>query len=197
MKAITKDMAVAELAGIVAEHLRSRGIDVVLSGGALVGIYSHGEYMSEDIDFVTFASNKEIGPALAELGFRKGPGRHFIHPGTNLILEFPRGPLSVGEELVTTVVDLETLGGRISVLSPTDAVKDRLAAHIHWKDETPFAQARSIASRHEVDLDAIVSWAKAERASEEVVDRIQQMLKKCALFRAKSVAKEQGNNPAQ
>jgi len=116
MKAITKDMAVAELAGIVAEHLRSRGIDVVLSGGALVGIYSHGEYMSEDIDFVTFASNKEIAPALAELGFRKGPGRHFIHPGTNLILEFPRGPLSVGEELVT-VVDLETLGGRISVLS--------------------------------------------------------------------------------
>jgi hypothetical protein len=60
MKSIDK-MSQAELAAYVHEHLRNSGLYVVLSGGAAVGIYSDGEYVSGDIDFVNagFASRKK------------------------------------------------------------------------------------------------------------------------------------------
>ena len=51
MKAISK-MNQAELAAYVQSHLREQEIEVILSGGAAVGIYSRGAYISKDIDLV-------------------------------------------------------------------------------------------------------------------------------------------------
>jgi len=185
VKAISRDTSVEELAGFVAEHLRSHGIEVVLSGGALVGIYSAGEYMSKDIDLITFATTKALVPALAEIGFRKGPGRHFIHPDTDILVEFPRGPVAVGQEIIKDIVQLDTLGGRVGVLKPTDAVKDRLAGYLHWNHAASFAQAKLIAARHEVDPDVIVAWANNEGASAEMITRIRQMLLESTAGRGK------------
>jgi hypothetical protein len=187
MSKISRSTSVEALAGIVAEHLRSRGIEVVLSGGALVGIYSQGEYMSKDIDLVTFASTKDLQAALAEIGFRKGPGRHFVHPATDILVEFPRGPVSVGEEIVKDVVQLDTLGGRVAVLKPTDAVKDRLAGYIHWNNAASFEQARLIAERHPIDSGAVLAWAGKEGASAEMTSRIRQMLIEAAGARGRVV----------
>jgi hypothetical protein len=180
MRRITADTTVEELAGIVAEHLRLHGIEVVLSGGALVGIYSDGEYTSKDIDLITFATTKALESALAEIGFHKGPGRHFIHPQTDILVEFPRGPVAVGQEIVKDVVQLDTLGGRVGVLKPTDAVKDRLAGYLHWNHAASLAQAKLIARRHVVDGASIVAWAINEGASQEMTSRIRQMLKDAA-----------------
>ena len=36
----------------VAVHLKKKGIDTILVGGAVVSIYSHGVYKSGDLDFV-------------------------------------------------------------------------------------------------------------------------------------------------
>lgn len=47
-----REMGRADLAAFVQEHLRSRGIDVVLCGGACVSIYSQGKYVSMDLDMV-------------------------------------------------------------------------------------------------------------------------------------------------
>ncbi|MCJ7715328.1 MAG: hypothetical protein MUO54_02245, partial [Anaerolineales bacterium] len=47
MKSIDK-MSQAELAAYVDQHLKDSGLYVVLSGGAAVGIYSNGEYVSGD-----------------------------------------------------------------------------------------------------------------------------------------------------
>jgi len=44
MKSI-KEMTNAELAAFVESHLRKKGIDVVLSGGACVSIYSSNRYV--------------------------------------------------------------------------------------------------------------------------------------------------------
>ena len=41
-----------ELWEYVAVHLKKRGIDTVLVGGAVVSIYSNGAYHSGDLDFV-------------------------------------------------------------------------------------------------------------------------------------------------
>ena len=45
-------MSVEELATYVAEQLRRRGIDAVLTGGSCVTIYSRNRYASYDLDFI-------------------------------------------------------------------------------------------------------------------------------------------------
>ncbi|GEM_PF-3002824 len=48
-------MTQLELAAFVQEHLRQRGIDSVLTGGAAVILYSRNRYVSRDIDLITLA----------------------------------------------------------------------------------------------------------------------------------------------
>lgn len=165
MTAISARTTVEELAGLVAEQLRNHGIEAVLSGGALVTIYSENRYKSKDLDFVTSAGLREIERALAPLGFsRASDGRHFIHPGTEFLVEFPSGPLMVGNEHVQTqkVESIATEHGPILVLSPTDSAKDRLAAFLHWSDRQSLHQAEMIAVRHRVDISEIMRWAEGE-----------------------------------
>ena len=79
MKSID-EMSQAELAAYVHDHLRKTGIDVVLSGGAAVGIYSQGEYVSKDIDFVNtnFTRQDEIeGVAVLNRGALAPFGNQF------------------------------------------------------------------------------------------------------------------------
>jgi len=58
MKSIKK-MTNAELAAFIQSHLRNKGIDVVLSGGACVSIYSSNRYVSMDLDLIAPVSQKE------------------------------------------------------------------------------------------------------------------------------------------
>ena len=101
-------MATGELAAWVASHLRSRGIDVVLSGGAVVAIYSAGRYVSMDLDFIeeSLGTRKELRDVLAEIGWTER-NRYFVHADTDYFLEFPAGPLSVGDEPVSRISQLE------------------------------------------------------------------------------------------
>ena len=76
-----RDMTQAELGAYVQSHLGAKGIDVVLSGGAVVAIYTSGKYVSPDLDLVNRYSAKRsaIKSAMEELGFQE-VGRHFEHP---------------------------------------------------------------------------------------------------------------------
>jgi hypothetical protein len=51
MKSI-KEITNAELASFDESHLRKQGIDVVISGGACVSIYSSNRYVSIDLDLI-------------------------------------------------------------------------------------------------------------------------------------------------
>jgi hypothetical protein len=68
-----KEMSTPELAAFVQSRLGDQGIDVVLSGGACVAIYSENRYVSMDIDLVNnhFASRREIREAMRVLGFEE------------------------------------------------------------------------------------------------------------------------------
>lgn len=61
--------------------------------------------------------------------------RYFIHPG----------PLAVGEEPVKKIDKIQFPTGILRVISPTDCVKDRLAAYYHWGDRQGLAQAIMVA----------------------------------------------------
>lgn len=48
------------------------------------------------------------------------------------------------------------------LLSPTDCVKDRLAAYYHWSDQQALAQAQLVAENNKIDIKEIRRWSKEE-----------------------------------
>jgi len=60
-----------EVAALVCATLEGRGIEVVLSGGAVVSIYTENAYESFDLDFIQTGLTRKVAPAMEELGFHK------------------------------------------------------------------------------------------------------------------------------
>lgn len=118
-----------ELAAIVSQALDENGITATLSGGGAVSIYTRNDYESEDLDFVTAASHKELRSVVEPLGFAasKNP-RQFEHPATHWLIEFPPSPLGFGELVVDarSVPVLQTAYGPIRIITPTMSILDRL-----------------------------------------------------------------------
>lgn len=120
-----------ELWRYVAWHLEGEGIRSVLVGGAVVAIYTEGLYRSGDLDMVPddLGRNRLIS-ALAKIGFEPTQSRYFKHPGcAHLFLEFPRGPVEIGEQYPVIPDEIHLEGRTLRLLSPTDSVKDRLAGY--------------------------------------------------------------------
>jgi hypothetical protein len=157
---IRESLPLTDLAAIICDACRKNGIDVVLSGGACVSIYTKNKYESFDLDFVLLANigRKKIGLVLETLGFRKD-GRHYRHQDTPYIVEFLSPPLSVGEEPVREIREIRRGKAILRLLSPTDCVKDRLAAFYHWNDSPSLAQAMLVCRHAPVDLREVKRWS--------------------------------------
>ena len=81
---------------------------------------------------------------------------------TQFFVEFPTGPLMVGDERVERVSIRNTPGGELRLLCPTDCVKDRLAAYFHWNDRQALEQAVLVAKAQPIDLDNVSRWSDSE-----------------------------------
>jgi len=167
-----------ELAGLVSSALRSEDIDAVLSGGSCVSIYSQEKYVSMDLDFVNaaFAERGRFRAVMESLGFSE-ENRYFRHPDTDLLVEFPAGPLGVGQEPVKQIDEIETGVGTLRIISPTDCVKDRLTWYYHDNDTECLRQAAFVAQDRPVDLIEIERWSRAE-GKLEVFGQIRDRLEK-------------------
>ncbi len=174
---LIKSMTLGELAAFICAHLKSHGIPCVLSGGACVTIYSKNAYQSYDLDFIelVFTTRNELRQVLGELGFVE-KNRYFIHNDTDFFVEFPSGPLSVGSEPVKEIHKIQFETGTLMLLSPTDCVKDRLAAFYHWDDLQALEQAKMVAKNHQIDLAEIQRWSNVENQLEKF-ERIKKDLK--------------------
>lgn len=162
-----RDMSLGELAAFIAEQLRRNGIDAVLTGGGCVSLYTENRYLSYDLDFVAgFTRRRSLAAVLEPLGFVE-KNRYFIHPDTPFLIEFPGGPLAVGGEPVRDVHEIRYATGCLRLLSPTDCVKDRLAAWYHWHDRQCLEQALMVAEKHSIDLNEIERWSIQEGKSED------------------------------
>ena len=163
MKSI-EEMTQAELGAFVQTHLRKQGIDVVLSGGAAVAIFSSGKYVSKDLDMVrTYAAGRRaIYAAMSAIAFGEEQGKYFRHPKSEHLVEFLPGPPTIGEEPVGRIDEIQYATGTLRIISPTDCVKDRLAAYYHWQDRQSLAQAVMVAEENEVDLQEIERWSGGE-----------------------------------
>jgi hypothetical protein len=99
-------MSQAEFTAYVQAGLRKAGIETVLSGGSCVSFWSDGAYVSDDIDLIVdgFAWRTKIRASMFELGFSE-KHRYFVHPDSRWLVEFPSGPLAVGEERPSASAD--------------------------------------------------------------------------------------------
>jgi len=163
-------MTQAELAAYVHSELEKAGIDLVLSGGAAVSIYTANKYQTRDVDLVAtgFTTHTQIKRAMLALGFRN-VGRHYEHPDSTWLVEFPSGPPHVGGEPIGPVEVINFATGKLHLISPTDCVKDRLSAYYHWQDRQSLEQARLVAESHVVDIAEVGRWSRSEGFEEEFV----------------------------
>lgn len=162
MKIDWKKICIKDLAALICKKLNDNGIDAILVGGACVSIYSENIYVSYDLDFVSHTSLKEISIVLSDIGFRRESSRHFIQKECPFYLEFVAPPLSIGREPVKLKKTIKSRFGELVLLTPTDSVKDRLAAFYHWNDAQALEQAVLVAKAQKVSLREIKRWSKNE-----------------------------------
>jgi hypothetical protein len=162
MKSVA-EMTQGELAAFIDSHLRKKDINVVLSGGATVSVYSDNKYVSKDLDFISRYSKDEpaITSAMTEIGFEQR-GKYYFHTQTPYFVEFISGPPSVGDEPIRDIQEIEMATGVLRIISPTDSVKDRLAAFYYWEDRQGLEQAILVAEANPVDMEDLKSWSEKE-----------------------------------
>ena len=163
-----KNMTMIELASYVCDNLSKHNIDVVLSGGSCIEIYSRGDYTSYDLDLInryneTFFKIKKV---MESLNFKE-EGKYFVHSDTKYFIEFPSGPLGVGDGVVNEIENISTKYGVLKLLTATDCVKDRLAAYYHWDDEQSLTQAIWVANQNKIDIENIENWSNDEGSIEK------------------------------
>ncbi len=150
---------------VVGDALVRAGIHAVLTGGSAATLYSGGAYQSADADFILRFEGDLSGAnaVMIGLGFRANRGQ-YEHPSTHFTVDFPRGPLAIGDDRVTSHETLHRGGQSLLILSPTDCVRDRLAAVYYWDDQSslPVAAAVARAQASLVDFALIEAWTERE-----------------------------------
>ncbi|HZH99430.1 MAG TPA: hypothetical protein VEX38_10705 [Fimbriimonadaceae bacterium] len=161
---IGPDTTLTELAFLVCTALDRAGTTAVLSGGGAATVYAPAAYQSRDLDFILELWSSTGAPAarpLIELGFEI-QGQTYVHPETVFTVEFPTGPLAVGEEAITRWNTLKNGDLLLHILSPTDCVRDRLAWFLFSNDFSALEQALAVAALHPIDMPLIEQWCVAE-----------------------------------
>jgi hypothetical protein len=177
MKIDFKNCSEEELWKYVGSHLSAQGIENVLVGGAVVSIYTDGLYESGDLDFIVASIFKDRLPkAMKDIGFRK-EGRHYVHPDCkHLFVEFPPGPLAIGDDTKFQPEQDKVEGKIIKILSPTDCIKDRLASYIHFNSRDTLEQAVAVAKKQPFKLAEVKRWCLSENAK-DAFEEFQRMLR--------------------
>ena len=83
-----------------------------------------------------------------------------------MIIEFPPGPISIGEDYRIEPEEIKLDGQILRIFTPTDCIRDRLASHIHFKARECLDQAVLVAQNQPVDFGKIRKWCEAEGAKE-------------------------------
>lgn len=177
---ITKKTTLKELAGIITAGLKKHNIDATLVGGAVVSIYTKNAYQSHDLDFISPQEHRKIVDAMITMGFSRD-GRSFVHKSTKFSVEFPTGPVAIGDEIpVKPEGSVSTTYGKITLFSPTQCVMDRLAWFYHNNDRQCLDQAIMVASDHDINLSKVKAWSQKERSIEKFqifLDRLKEKKK--------------------
>jgi hypothetical protein len=163
---ITAESSLEDVAFAVCSTLESSGVKAILTGGSAATLYAPHAYQSRDVDFVIqFA---EVGgrakgaAALADLGYTER-GQTYFHSVNQYTVEFPAGPLAIGDDLIKHWNTLTKGDMKLHILTPSDSVRDRLMwFYLRSTDRQSLAAAVGIAQSHAVEMETIREWSKRE-----------------------------------
>lgn len=172
-------LSIKALAAYVSHYLRQNGVANVLTGGACVSIYTENKYLSYDLDFVNIHEIpiSRITSVLKEIGFEE-KDRIYINTNVDYSVDILSPPLSVGEEKINTVNSIIVDEMKLELLTPTDSIKDRLAAFYHWSDRQALEQALMIGKSNPVDFENVRKWSEMEGEIERFEFFLKQLKKK-------------------
>jgi hypothetical protein len=164
---LSRRSSLLEVAAVVGDALRRHRIRAVLTGGACASLHSGGVHQSVDVDFVLSGVVKQadLDRAMASVGFTRHRDR-YVHERVPFFIEFPRGPLAIGEDSRVRPIVHRVGALRSLILSATDSCRDRLAAFYHWNDRQSLSVAVAIARRRHVNRQAIRRWSVREGMGE-------------------------------
>jgi hypothetical protein len=116
------------------------------------------------------SSREEIAELVSKIGFVK-TGRLFKHPECeHLYLDFPAGPVSIGDDYHIKPSEVKKEGVVIKILSPTDCVKDRLASYLYFHAHECLDQAVLVAQKQKVNASEIKRWCEKEGNAQAFVE---------------------------
>jgi hypothetical protein len=144
-----------EVAAIVEEALDGIGVTAVVVGGLAVAYWTRSQYTTTEIDFV-MPETEDVRKRVANLGFEKTPGRHWIYPGSEVEFEIPGDFLEGGDE----PEEVESKSGRtVRLLSLEDMVLWRTREFLHWKDSRGFRHAIYMLESPRLDRERLATRA--------------------------------------
>jgi hypothetical protein len=159
--------------------LSKGGVEAVLTGGSAATVYAPTAYQSRDLDFVVQFRAPEGNPnaILESLGYRVARD-HYEHAENALIVEFPRGPLTVGRDLIRRWDTLREGDMLLHIIKPTDSCRDRLAGFLFWNDRGALEQAVAVARAcgASIDIIAVRRWCESE-GKRDAFDEFQRMVR--------------------
>jgi hypothetical protein len=160
---LTLRSTLAAVAVVAGDVLRRAGIHAVLTGGACAHLYAGHACLSVDADFIVQGpvTREALDAAMTRIGFARR-GDRYVHERARFYVEFPRGPLAIGNDYRIRPVTRSSRYGRTLALSATDSCRDRLAAFYHWRDRQSLAVAVRIAARNRVSFSTIRAWSADE-----------------------------------
>jgi hypothetical protein len=171
MAPITAASSLEDVCFAVCTALHIAGTVAVLTGGSAATYCAPAAYQSGDADFIIKFSMDvtSAADAIRNLGYREAGGSYF-HDENLFTLEFPPGPLAIGDDLVRSHETVQRGDEILHVLTRTDCVRDRLASFYFFTDRSAFAAAIAVARSGPVDMRKIERWsveeAKAARFAE-------------------------------
>ncbi len=165
---LSRHSTLRQVVQAVSASLRRHRIEAILTGGACASLHSKGEYLSHDLDYIirNAVTRAELDRAMLEVGFVR-TGAEYRHAEAAFFVEFPKGPLAIGDDDLVDPVEIRVGSVKVLTLSATDSCRDRLAAFYYWNDLQSLRVAAAIAKRRPVNLESIRAWSIREgRAAE-------------------------------
>jgi len=166
---ISQSSTLIEIAFEVSTALNDIGITAVLTGGSAATYCAPHAYQSADLDFIiTFRGSQRGEEALSHLGYQR-TNDYYKHPDSKFPLEFPPGPLSIGDDEVESWDTIQRKELQLHILSPTDCCRDRLASFLFWNDFSGLEQALAVfqAQKADINLEEIEKWCERENSAQK------------------------------
>lgn len=182
-----KTISIGDLGALISQLFKKNGMEAILVGGSCVSIYTKNQYQSYDLDFVSYDNLKKIQDVLKQVQFYYDSKKYFKHEDCPFFVEFLSPPVAVGDEPISTFETRKENTGTLILLTPTDCVKDRLAAFYHWDDKQCLEQAVLVATAQDVNIDDVKKWSIKEKNSDKYDIFIKEVNNKASSVQLKSV----------